>query len=129
MKRTFIIYLFGIVIINIFIYIFDQTLGTLTENVPRTAFFLGRRYYYATFHPWMVLPLHLHRINIYLSFFSCIISTSCFLDLHDLFHFFSISFSLACSIFFYLNFNTYVKGNQLVVILQCLHFFCTNHSH
>jgi hypothetical protein len=43
MKHIFIIYLFEVININIFTYIFGQTLGTLTENTPRIAFFLGQR--------------------------------------------------------------------------------------
>jgi hypothetical protein len=37
----FIVYLFDVININIFIYIFVQTVGTLTENAPRIAFFGG----------------------------------------------------------------------------------------
>jgi len=39
MKHIFIVYLIDIININIFLYIFGQTLGTLTENAPRIIFF------------------------------------------------------------------------------------------
>jgi len=44
MKHIFIIYLFGVININIFTYIFGQILGTKTENASKIEFFLGRRY-------------------------------------------------------------------------------------
>jgi hypothetical protein len=39
MKHIFIVYLIDIINVNIFLYIFGQTLGTLTEDAPRIVFF------------------------------------------------------------------------------------------
>jgi hypothetical protein len=43
MRYILIVYLFGAININIFNYIFGQTLDISAKNAPRIAFFLGQR--------------------------------------------------------------------------------------